>query len=62
MVGKLKVVEEIESDDGALNIVFEMDDEFREWFKESQGLRRWSDKRFQKFVLEALTSMTPVGE
>ena len=56
MVGKLKIVEETQNDDGTSNIVFDMDDEFKEWFKRFQGLKRWSDKRFQKFVLEALTN------
>jgi len=51
---KLEVTEIVENPDGTATIVFELEDEFREWFKKSFGLKRWSDKRFQKVMLEAL--------
>jgi hypothetical protein len=54
MKGELKLVEEIQNDDGTWNLIFDVDDEFREWFKELQGLKRWSHKRFQKVVIKAL--------
>ena len=60
MKGELKLVEEIQNDDGTWNLIFDVDDEFREWFKELQGLKRWSHKRFQKVLHEALVSA--VGE
>ena len=56
MTGELKLVEEIQNDDGTWNFIFDVDDEFKEWFKELQGLKRWSDKRFQKVFHEALVS------
>ena len=56
MKGELKLVEEIQNDDGTWNLIFDVDDEFREWFKELQGMKRWSHKRFQKVLHEALTS------
>lgn len=54
MKGKFNLVEETQNDDGTWNLVFDVDDEFQEWFKESQGLKRWSHKRFQKVFHEAL--------
>jgi hypothetical protein len=54
MKGKLDLVEEIQNKDGTWTFVFDVDDEFREWFKEWQGLKRWSGKRFQKVFHEAL--------
>ena len=54
MKGKFELVEEAQNDDGTWNLIFDVDDEFKEWFKESQGLKRWSDKRFQKVLYEAL--------
>ena len=56
MRGKFDLVEEIQNDDGSWNLIFDVDDVFKEWFKELQGLKRWSDKRFQKFLHEALAN------
>ena len=53
---KLEVVEIIDNPDGTAELVFELEDEFREWFKKSFGLKRWSDKRFQKVLIEAITA------
>ena len=54
MQGKFDLVEEIQNEDGTWNLIFDVDDEFQEWFKECQGLKRWSDKRFQKVLHEAI--------
>ena len=54
MKGKFELVEEIQSADGSWNLIFDVDDKFQEWFKEWQGLKRWSNKRFQKVLHEAL--------
>jgi hypothetical protein len=56
MKGKFELVEEIQNDDGTWNLIFDVDDVFKEWFKELQGLKRWSDKRFQKFLHETLAN------
>jgi hypothetical protein len=56
MNGKFDLVEEVQNDDGTWNLVFDVDDEFQKWFKEWQGLKRWSHKRFQKVFHEALVS------
>ena len=62
MKGRFDLIEEIQNDDGTCNLVFDVDDEFKEWFKEWQGLKRWSSKRFQKFVIEALEYAIKQGE
>ena len=62
MKGKFELVEEIQSADGSWNLIFDVDDKFQEWFKEWQGLKRWSNKRFQKVLHEALVSAVEQGE
>ena len=54
MKGKFDLVEEIQNEDGTWNLIFDVDDEFQEWFKKCQGLKRWSSKRFQKVFSEAI--------
>ena len=56
MKGEFVLVEEIQNNDGTWNLVFDVDNDFQEWFKEWQGLKRWSHKRFQKVLHEALIS------
>ena len=56
MTGRFDLVDETQNEDGSWNLVFDVDDEFQEWFKKSQGLKRWSDKRFQKVLHEALAN------
>ena len=62
MKGRFDLVEETQNDDGTWKLVFDVDDEFQEWFKEEQGLKRWSSKRFQKVVIEALEHAIEQGE
>jgi len=52
MKGKFDLAEEIQNDDGTWDLVFDVDDEFQEWFKEWQGLKRWSHKRFQRCFMK----------
>ena len=56
MKGEFVLVEEIQNNDGTWNLVFDVDNDFQEWFKEWQGLKRWSSKRFQKVLHRALVS------
>jgi hypothetical protein len=62
MKGKLTVADETENDDGTWTLMFDADDEFVVWFKEWQGLKRWSQKRFQKVILKAITEAAIAGE
>lgn len=53
-VWRLKILEVIDNMNDSDTVVLELPDEFREWFKEEQGLKRWSNKRFQKVMSEAI--------
>ena len=54
MKGKFELIEETQNDDGTWNLVFDVDNDFQEWFKAWQGLKRWSGKRFQKVLHKAI--------
>jgi len=53
----IKIADIIENDDGTATLIIEYEDDFKEWFKKKQGLKRWSDKRFEKVVMEAIQDM-----
>ena len=40
--------------DGGMTLVFELSDDFVAWFKEVEGLKRFSGPRFKKWVIAAL--------
>jgi hypothetical protein len=50
----VEVVNIIERPDGSTRVIFDVSPEFVTWFKKWQGLKRWSPKRFQKIMAEAL--------
>mgnify|MGYP003110309913 CR=1 FL=1 len=49
---KVKIVGVKENEDGSGTVNVEMSEEFMNWFKEQQGLKRWSNKRFHKFFTQ----------
>ena len=49
-----QVNEIIENEDGTATVKVEVPDDFKEWFKKEQGLKRWSEKRFEKWFSERL--------
>ncbi len=49
-----QVNEIIENEDGTATVKVEVTDDFKEWFKKEQGLKRWSEKRFEKWFSERL--------
>ena len=51
---KVKVLDIEEDDAGGATINVEVDEEFMNWFKKREGLKRWSNKRFHKFFTENL--------
>ena len=55
--GWINVVSEKVDDEGNHHVEFELAEEFVDWFMEREGLQRWSDKRFQKFMTEELPAM-----
>lgn len=57
-LGKIKVVDIIDNADGSASVTFEADDEFKNWFKKKHNLKKWSEKRFNKFLQDAIDHMT----
>ena len=55
--GKINVVDVVDNPDGSAKITFEADKEFKNSFKKYYGLKRWSQKRFDLFLREALENM-----
>ena len=43
-----------QQEDGDYYVEFDITDEFVEWFKKDQGLKRWSNKRFEKWVSQTI--------
>lgn len=52
--GKLTIVSIEDLPDGQCKITFDVDDTFKRNFREVCGLKRFSKKRFNKFVIDAL--------
>ena len=50
----IRVLEIVEKEDGSADLVLEISDEFKKEFKAMYGLKRFSQKRFEKFVIKAL--------
>jgi len=44
------IKEIIEREDGSYDVTMDVPDDFKAWFMEWQGLKRWSEKRFQKIM------------
>ena len=55
--GKLSVAKIEEQPDGSAKVIFDVDDDFIEWFKDWQGMKRWSRKRFEAVLIEALENL-----
>ena len=53
-IASLKIEKIVDNKDGTSTLMFDLDDEFIEWFKKNQGLKRFSHKRFSKFINEAI--------
>ena len=50
---KIRIQKVKQQKDGWRVVFFDYDVGFIEWFKEQQGLKRWSRKRFEKILVEA---------
>lgn len=55
--GWIDVISEEVDDDGNHHLQVELSEEFVDWFMKREGLKKWSDKRFQKFMTEELPSI-----
>ena len=51
---RLKITAITDNGDGTTTLNFDLNDDFIEWFKEKEGLKRFSHKRFEKFIKESL--------
>ena len=51
---QLDVLEVIDNPDGTATVQLDVSDEFIEWFKEDQGLKRWSQKRLRSGLFRHL--------
>ena len=49
---KVKIASVEEREDGSGTVNVELSEEFMDWFKEREGLKRWSNKRFHKFFTQ----------
>jgi hypothetical protein len=52
----------VDNPDGTATINFDVGDEFKEWFKKQQGLKRWSQKRFESVMIKALMAAVKEDE
>ena len=50
----LPITDEIDNGNGTHAIYFEIDDKFKKQFMKNQGLKRWSQKRFEKVFIREL--------
>lgn len=53
----IKLAEFEQDDEGNFHFEFDFDKDFEEWFKKDQGLKRWSHKRFDEWVMENITEL-----
>ena len=44
------IKEIIEREDGSYDVTMDVPEDFKAWFMNWQGLKRWSEKRFQKIM------------
>jgi hypothetical protein len=57
-IARLKISKVVDNENGTSTLHFDLDEDFVEWFKKREGLKRFSHKRFQKFVSSTLSGKT----
>jgi len=57
-IARLKISKIIDNENGTSTLHFDLDKDFVDWFKEREGLKRFSHRRFQKFVASTLSGKT----
>lgn len=53
----LKVVDVEDQSDGSAKVIFDLPEGFKKEYKQVFGLKKWSDKHFERFVLDALKAL-----
>jgi hypothetical protein len=51
---KIEVIDIKDNEDGSAEYIFEVDEEAKASIMKATGMKRWSKKKFEKFVIEAL--------
>ena len=54
-IGTLTVTEVIDNADGSASLVFDIPDDFKARLKKALGWKRWSNKKFEKYIIQSLT-------
>jgi hypothetical protein len=52
----IRVISVSENEDGSADIEVEITTEFKNSLKKRLGMKRWSNNKFQKFVIQALNN------
>jgi hypothetical protein len=58
----IKLVDVSQNEDGSVNLEFDMSIGFKERFKEFYGLKRWSNKKFNEWVDENLSTFLKIED
>jgi hypothetical protein len=58
----LKVVDVVDQPDGSALVTFDIDKEAREFIKNLYGWKRWSSKKFQQVLLQAIDNYVKTQE
>ena len=56
---RLLNIETVPAGDGEFEFKVDVSEEFEKWFKENQGLSRWSEKRFNDWFRGVIRSELP---
>ncbi len=59
---KIEVLEIKYNPDGSAQYIFEVDEEAKASIMKATGMKRWSNKRFQEFVIQALDHRIRLGD
>ncbi len=59
---KIEVIEIKDNPDGSAQYIFEVDEEAKASIMKATGMKRWSNKKFQKFVIQALDHWIRLGD
>jgi hypothetical protein len=54
-IARLKISKIVDNENGTSTLHFDLDKDFIDWFKKREGLKRFSHRRFQKFISHTLS-------
>ena len=53
-LGEIEVVNWVDNPDGSVTLTFEVSDDFKDNLKKAFGWKRWSQKKFEQWVIECI--------